>query len=185
MEQPSLTSNDISVSLRDRVWTQSYGKTKTIQGVRLLDLPLTRDEGGSFVELARINQDGTLKAFPEYTVKQISFSVLEPGVVKAFHLHYAQDDIWFVSPDDRLFVGLLDARAGSVTEGISTRTVLGAGRAQLLFIPRGVAHGAANFSSVRTSVTYFVNNCFNSEDPDERRLPAETLGADFWTLARE
>ena len=105
-----------------------------------------------------------------------------PGAIKAFHLHYRQDDIWFVPPHDRMLVGLLDTRKASPTAGIHQRIVLGAGRAQLLFIPRGVAHGVTNQAASPGSIFYFVNRQFDPSDPDERRLPHDILGAQFWAM---
>jgi dTDP-4-dehydrorhamnose 3,5-epimerase len=62
------------------------------------------------------------------------------------------------------------------------RFVLGAGRARLLYTPRGVAHGCANIWNTPSTIIYFVNQQFNLEAPDERRLPYDLLGEDFWEI---
>ncbi len=62
------------------------------------------------------------------------------------------------------------------------RLILGAGKAQLLLIPRGVAHGCANIGAVPSTIVYYVNQQFNLADPDERRLPWNILGEDFWQM---
>ena len=62
------------------------------------------------------------------------------------------------------------------------RFALGAGKARLLFIPRGVAHGVANLSSRPASIIYFVNRAFDAENPDEHRLPWDVIGAAFWSI---
>lgn len=160
--------------------TQSYAPTPKIEGVRVVDLRLMTDDGGSFAELVRLTDAGELEAFPGFHVRQSSYSLVLPGAVKAFHLHFRQDDVWFVPPTDRLLVGLVDARQGG--EGHSQRLVLGGGRAQLLFIPRGVGHGAANVGTEPATILYFVNQQFNLHDPDERRLPWDIMGADFWRM---
>lgn len=165
----------------DKVSTQSYGGKPRIQGVRLIDLRLMSDEGGDFAEIARLH-NGQLEGVSEYNAAQISYSFMEPGTIKAWHLHYRQDDLWFVPPHDRLLVGLLDTRADSPTVDSVMRLTMGAGRARLLLIPRGVAHGVANLSPFPASVIYFTNQSFNLDDPDERRLPYDELGADFWTI---
>ena len=87
-------------------------------------------------------------------------------------------------PYDRILVGLLDARKDSPTYNRSMRLVLGAGRAQALYIPRGVAHGLANLWQNPASMIYFVNQCFDPNNPDEHRLPWNTLGEDFWTIRK-
>ena len=62
------------------------------------------------------------------------------------------------------------------------RFVLGAGRARLLYIPRGVGHGCANLGTEPATVLYYVNQQFDLQDPDERRLPWDIAGADFWRM---
>jgi dTDP-4-dehydrorhamnose 3,5-epimerase len=81
-----------------------------------------------------------------------------------------------------MLVGLVDTRADSPTKDAQMRIVLGAGRYQLLFVPRGVAHGVINQATTSGTVFYFVNQKFSIDDPDERRLPWDMLGADFWKM---
>ena len=64
------------------------------------------------------------------------------------------------------------------------RFVLGAGVAQLLIIPPGVAHGAANVWENPVTMVYFTDQTFNQGNPDERRLPHDLFGEDFWTLKK-
>ncbi|MDE2839516.1 MAG: dTDP-4-dehydrorhamnose 3,5-epimerase family protein, partial [Chloroflexota bacterium] len=98
------------------------------------------------------------------------------------HFHFNQEDVWFVPPSQALVVGLWDVREDSPTTGNTMRFVLGRGRSQLLYIPRGVAHGAANLGANDTFLFYFVNQQFDALDPDERRLPYDALGKDFWEI---
>lgn len=162
--------------------TQSYEPLPTIDGVRRHDLRLMIDDGGSFAEVIRVDEHGHLEAFPEFQVRQSSYSMVLPGAIKAFHLHYGQDDVWFIPPTDRMLIGLIDCRDDSPTKGVSMRLVLGGGRAQLLFIPRGVAHGGANIGLTPVTILYFVNQQFSLNDPDERRIPWDILGPDFWKM---
>jgi len=182
MANEPLSPDDLGADFRDKLTTQSYGGSVRIDGVKLIDLRLMIDDGGSFTELVRLDEQGNLEAFPEFKVRQSSYSLMLPGAIKAFHLHYKQEDVWFVPPDDRLLVGLIDARAGSPTEGKTMRLVLGGGRAQLLYIPRGVGHGGANIGTEPVRIIYFVNQQFNINDPDERRLPWDIAGEDFWKM---
>jgi dTDP-4-dehydrorhamnose 3,5-epimerase len=64
------------------------------------------------------------------------------------------------------------------------RFVLGAGRAQALYIPRGVAHGLANIWTQPANMIYLVNQLFDPENPDEHRLPWDVLGNDFWEIKK-
>jgi dTDP-4-dehydrorhamnose 3,5-epimerase len=163
---------------------QSYDAKPKIDGVQLIDLRRFVEESGDFQELARITADGTLQGLGGFHVRQVNHSMMHPGSVKAWHLHSKQDDVWFVPPQGELLIGLLDARKDSKTSGARMRLVLGAGRSQLLFIPRGVAHGAANLSSRDAAIVYFVNQQFDAKDPDEHRLPWDVAGADFWTAPK-
>ena len=139
-----LSPDNIDPRYASHLTTQSYGKARPIEGVRLIDLRHLIDDGGSFAELLRLGSGGIAEQVPGFVVRQVSFSVVQPGIVKAFHLHYKQDDLWFVPPNERMLVGLLDTRRDSATVSVSQRLILGAGRAQLLLIPKGVAHGVMN-----------------------------------------
>lgn len=181
MPEP-LPPDALAPEYADVLTTQEYSRKTPIEGVRVLPLNLLTDDGGSFAELVRLDESGHLLAIPEFQVRQSSYSLVLPGAVKAFHLHYNQEDVWFVPPTDRLLVGLLDCRKGSPTCGSSMRLVLGGGKAQLVYIPRGVAHGGANIGAQNATILYFVNQHFSLDDPDERRLPWDILGAEFWQM---
>lgn len=167
---------------RTQVSTQSYGERVAIAGVKRIELRHFSDEGGDFCEITRFGEDGTLAVFPGYRPAQLSYSLMEPGTVKAWHLHRRQDDLWFLPAGPRLLVGLLDVREDSETYRTSMRVALGTGRPCLLFIPRGVAHGVANLGTGPASVLYFVSEAFDTEHPDEHRLPADLLGDRFWAI---
>lgn len=163
---------------------QDYSKKPAIDGVQIIQLNLFVDDGGSLAEIIRMDDSGNSTLVPGFKVKQSNFSQLMPGTIKAFHLHYNQEDIWFVMPSDRVLVGLLDTRKGSPTYGKTMRFVLGAGRAQALYIPRGVAHGLANIWLHPANMIYFVNLLFDRDNPDEQRLPWNMLGDDFWSIEK-
>lgn len=162
---------------------QSYEKLPVIDGVVIKELRTFVDDGGTFMELLRLSQ-GISEHFPEFEVKQVNFSQILPTVIKAFHLHMNQEDVWFVPPHERLLVVLSDQRKGSASENVQMRFVLGAGKAQLLYIPRGVAHGNANLWTNPASLVYFVNQQFNAENPDEGRLPWDFLGKELWEITK-
>lgn len=171
--------------LAARLCTQSYAPGARIEGVEFHPLERFVDDGGSFLELARLNS-GHLAAAPGFEVRQISCSVLLPGTLKAFHLHLRQAELWFVPPEARLLVGLVDSRGGSPTARVSMRFVLGDGQARLLYIPAGVAHGVANQSGAPAPLFYFADRQFDPHPArcDEKRLPWDLLGADFWERSR-
>jgi dTDP-4-dehydrorhamnose 3,5-epimerase len=162
--------------------TQSYAPRTNIEGVKIIELRTFQDDGGAFAEIIRLDDNGRLAAIPDFQVRQSSWSVVQPGAIKAFHIHYNQDDVWFVPPTERLLVGLVDARADSPTLNAQMRLLLGGGVARLLFIPRGVAHGCANVGNTTSQLVYFVNQHFDAAAPDEHRLPFDIVGKDFWEM---
>ncbi|HHY67281.1 MAG TPA: hypothetical protein GX517_08815 [Alicyclobacillus sp.] len=181
---PRLSLDDIGVEYRELVTTQEYGPKPRIEGVQILDLRWFTDDGGAFTELARLDEQGCLAVLPEFQVRQVNYSVVLPGAVKAWHLHFNQEDVWFIPPTVRLLVGLLDVRTSSPTYRNTMRFVMGAGKAQVLYIPRGVAHGVANIWAQDAYMMYLVNQQFDPEKPDENRLPWDVLGDSFWQIQK-
>jgi dTDP-4-dehydrorhamnose 3,5-epimerase len=179
-----LTKEAIGSEYSGDLSVQDYAKKQSIDGVQLINLNLFVDDGGALAEIARFDDQGNLQLIPEFKVKQTTFSQIMPGVIKAFHLHYNQEDVWFIMPYDRLLIGLFDARKDSPTYKQSMRFVMGAGRAQALYLPRGVAHGMANPWQDTCRMIYFVNQCFNPSNPDEHRLPWDILGENFWQIRK-
>ena len=176
-----MNKTDLLPSYSKILTTQEYTNNLLIEGVKFLPLTYHRDDTGEFTELGRF-ANGIFAQLPDFRLAQISTSLLLPGAVKAFHLHFDQTDVWFVSPHQRLLVGLLDTRKFSPSKDKTMRFILGAGVAQLLVIPAGVAHGAANPWTEPTSMTYFTDRQFDPGHPDEHRLPYDLFGPDFWQL---
>lgn len=164
---------------------QAYGGGSMIDGVRVVDLVRHADDGGSMTELGRLT-DGRHAGLGEFTVRQVNFSEVAPGAIKAFHLHTRQTDVWYVPPSDRMLVVLLDVRRGSRTEGARQRLMLGNGSSRLLAIPPGVAHGVRNVGRDTGRIIYFTDLHFSPEPAtcDEGRLPWDFSGADVWEVSR-
>lgn len=174
-----MNSDNIIGEIKDKVTTQDYTPATKIAGVEILELKEFVDDGGSFLELARL-QNGLLAAKPDFNVRQVNFSLLQPGAVKAFHLHYNQNECWFVPPAQRLLLGMYDVRQDSPTAKVTMRLALGGHKARLVYIPAGVAHGVANLENTGANLIYLADQNFSLEQPDEQRLPYDILGADFW-----
>lgn len=178
-----MTTSDLISTYSAILTTQNYGKNQPIDGVTILPLSYYKDDSGEFVELGRL-KNGKLEKVPNFSVAQANVSVLLPGAVKAFHIHFDQSDVWYVSPHERLLVGLLDTRKDSPTKDQKARLVLGSGTANLLVIPPGVAHGAANPWEKPVTMFYFTDRQFEAGNPDEHRLPFDLFGKEFWELKK-
>jgi dTDP-4-dehydrorhamnose 3,5-epimerase len=166
-------------------FVQRYSPRPQITGVEFIELRRFNDEGGSMTELGRLAANGLMGA-QNFTVAQINYNVLEPGAIKAFHLHRRQTDIWFVPPEDKMLLVLVDVRNGSPSEAVQVRIALGDGVSRLVRIPPGVAHGVRNLAAARGRIIYFTDLHF-SPDPaacDEGRLPWDYLGAEVWEAMR-
>ena len=164
---------------------QAYGPAPSIDGVELIELRRHHDDGGSVTELARL-ADGRPQALAGFTLRQVNYSEVEPGAIKAFHLHLRQTDVWFVPPGDRMLVVLVDVRKGSRTEGTKLRLMLGDGTARMLRIPPGVAHGVRNLATATGRIVYFTDVHFSPEPAacDEGRLPWDYAGREIWEVVR-
>tara|TARA_R110002126_G_scaffold86474_18_gene208795 strand:- start:623 stop:1162 length:540 start_codon:yes stop_codon:yes gene_type:complete len=164
---------------------QDYSAQPTIDGVEIIQLRRFNDDGGSMTELGRLD-GGMHKLVPGFEAKQINYSVMDPQVIKAFHLHKRQTDVWYVPPSDKIMLVLADVRSGSATEGQVKRYVLGDGNSFLVRIPPGVAHGAKNLRTAAPSaIIYFVDVQFSVDDDcDEGRLPWDFFGTDVWEVER-
>jgi dTDP-4-dehydrorhamnose 3,5-epimerase len=165
---------------------QNYGKRPPIEGVVVHTIRRFAEDGGSMTELSRF-VGGDSAVFPGFTLAQINYSTLEPQVLKAFHLHHRQTDVWFVPPEDRVVLVLVDVRAGSPTEKTFTKMILGDGQSLLVRIPPGVAHGCRNLSGKPAHIVYMTDVHFSAEPgvTDEGRLPWDLVGADVWEPSKD
>jgi dTDP-4-dehydrorhamnose 3,5-epimerase len=177
---------DISPDAKRAFQLQSYGSAPAIDGVALITLRRHADDGGSFTELARLTAGGGTEGLEGFSTRQVNYSELAPGTIKAFHLHVRQTDVWYVPPGDRMLIVLIDARQGSATEGARMRLVLGDGGSRLLRIPPGVAHGVRNLGTQPGRIIYFTDLHFSAEPSscDEGRLPWDFAGPEVWEVTR-
>jgi dTDP-4-dehydrorhamnose 3,5-epimerase len=164
---------------------QHYGAAKKIAGVEVVELRRFHDDGGAMTELGRLT-GGVHRDLPGFEVRQVNFSEMEPGAIKAFHLHQRQTDVWFIPPGSKMLVVLGDVRKGSASDGVTQRLVLGDGTSRLVRIPPGVAHGVRNLATTRGQIIYFVDNQFDADPArcDEGRLPWDHFGAEIWEVVR-
>jgi dTDP-4-dehydrorhamnose 3,5-epimerase-like enzyme len=182
---------------------QNYNKQPTIEGVKVIDLKQFNDDGGSFVELCRLQEDDyedeKRRAYIDFlgeaditsTRWQINHSRLEKDVIKGFHLHKKQTDVWYVM--DRSIVILFDLRPHKDfhLENVSSHfkrdlkskamKIITGDKPKLITIPPWVAHGI--FSPYGpVNMIYFVNRFF--DENDEFRISWDYLGEDIWEIQK-
>ncbi len=144
-----------------------------IEGVQIKQLKRFCDERGYFLEILRDDDEMMLEHFG-----QTSYTISYPGVIKAFHWHRRQDDIWFVSSGMAQIV-LHDIREGSATRGRTQVIYAGERDPVAIFIPRGVAHGYRVLGSDPLGLFYHTNQSYNPAEPDEERIPYNDPGVGF------
>ena len=150
-----------------------------IQGVEVKKLVRHPDDRGFFMEILR-DDDELLKRFG-----QASLSKSYPGVIKAFHYHKRQDDIWFF-PVGNAQVVLHDMREDSPTKGATNVFYLGEDNPQIVVIPVGVAHGYRVLGNTPAVIVYFTTESYDPKNPDEYRVAWDdpSIGFDWNTQAR-
>lgn len=116
---------------------------QSIAGVVFKPLKQHGDSRGWLVELYR--EDELAEAFHPVMAY---VSQTEPGVARGPHEHVDQTDYFaFIGPGDFELV-LWDARVGSETHGVQTRTICGQSNPCAVTIPPGVVHAYRNVSDV-------------------------------------
>ncbi len=147
-----------------------------IHDVIIKPLVTHSDDRGYFREILR-EDDGLLSRFG-----QTSITKTYPGVIKAFHYHKKQDDLWYIA-DGMVRVVLHDIRPSSPTHGSTQVVYAGEDNPVLILIPVGVAHGYQVLGNKPALLFYHVTRSYDPNDPDEERLAWDDATVDFdWTV---
>lgn len=150
-----------------------------ISGVEVKKLVKHTDDRGFFMEILR-DDDEFLDRFG-----QASMSLTYPGVIKAFHYHKIQDDIWFF-PKGNAQVVLYDMREESLTFKKTNVFYMGENNPIIVKIPKGVAHGYRVLGNEPAMIVYFTTESYKPSQPDEFRLDWDDpeIGFDWSTKNR-
>jgi dTDP-4-dehydrorhamnose 3,5-epimerase len=147
-----------------------------IHDVVIKQLVTHSDERGFFRELVR-EDDHLLSHFGQSAVTR-SY----PGVIKAFHWHAAQDDVWYVA-DGMARIVLYDRRPDSPTCGHTQVIYAGEENPLVVLIPAGVAHGYQVLGSEPVTLLYHVTQAYNPKAPDEQRIAFDDPEIGFdWSI---
>jgi len=147
-----------------------------IEGVKIKKIERHWDDRGFFCEVLKDDDE----FFKE--IKQTSYTETYPGVIKAFHYHEKQDDIWFVAGGMAQVV-LYDLREGSPTKDETQVIYAGEDSPVLIYIPIGVAHGYRVLGNEKVKLFYHTTESYNPNNPDEKRIPFDSpeIGFDWET----
>jgi dTDP-4-dehydrorhamnose 3,5-epimerase len=145
-----------------------------IHGVAVLPLVTHADERGFFREVVRTADTAGLAH-----VAQVSHSLVNPGVIKAWHYHPRQVEGWYVA-SGLLRLVLHDLREGSRSRGRTEEWLLGDGQpARVIVVPAGVAHGCKCLAGP-AHLIYLESMVYAPEE--DRKMPQDDprIGYD-WT----
>jgi dTDP-4-dehydrorhamnose 3,5-epimerase-like enzyme len=105
---------------------------------------------------------------------QINYSILYPGIYKAWHRHQNQDD-YFCVLKGMAQVGIINK------EGKAKKYFLGEHNPMVLHIEAGEWHGLTALGNEPCGLLYLVTKRYDHHAPDEERLPyTEFVGHDWW-----
>ena len=150
-----------------------------IEGVKIKKLTKHCDDRGFFMEILR-DDDELMTKFG-----QTSYTISHPGVIKAFHWHEKQDDIWFVASGMAQVV-LYDMRKDSPTFKETQVIFAGEDSPSVIVIPVGVAHGYRVIGNKPVGLFYHTTESYNPDAPDEKRIAFDDpeIGFDWETKNR-
>ncbi len=157
-----------------------------IKDIRIKQLKINADERGFLTEILKEGEE-VFSAFAKgyggsseggKEIKQSNYTESYPGVIKAFHWHKKQWDIWFVVKGMAQVV-LYDLRKDSSTFKQTDVFYLGEDNRQVLLIPPGVAHGYRVLGNEKLGLIYFVTEKYNADNPDEERIPFDDKEINF------
>lgn len=150
-----------------------------IRDVAVKKLVVHNDDRGTLMEVLRADDP-----FFE-SIAQTTFTVAYPGVIKAFHWHKRQKDVWFFSSGMAQVV-LFDLRRESPTYRETNVFYMGEKNPLLLSIPELVAHGYRVLGNQPAALFYHTTSTYDPKDPDEERISydAKEIGFDWTTRPR-
>ena len=145
-----------------------------INDVRIKKVETYPDDRGYFREVIKEGEE----VFAE--VKQTSVTVTYSAVIKAFHWHRHQEDIWYVASGMARIV-LYDQREDSSTYKETQVIVAGEDNSLVVRIPIGVVHGYQVLGQKPVMLFYHTTKAYDPSHPDEERIAWNdpTIGFDW------
>ena len=134
-----------------------------INGVKIKKIERFFDDRGFFSEVVKSGEE----VFKE--IKQTSYTETYPGVIKAFHWHEKQYDIWFPVKGNIQIV-LYDLRADSPTKGETQVIYAGENNPLVVLIPPKVTHGYRVLGEKTAGLFYHTSEIYDAKNPDEKRI---------------
>jgi len=107
---------------------------------------------------------------------QVNYSVMYPGVIKAWHRHHKQTDFWLC------LHGHVKLGVHREEDGATWRAVVGEKRPGVMVIPPPLWHGAATVGPESAGLLYYVTHQYNPQTPDEDRRAHDSVPGFSWEV---
>jgi dTDP-4-dehydrorhamnose 3,5-epimerase len=147
-----------------------------IHDVVIKKLSTHSDDRGYFREIVR-EDDRLLRCFGQSAITKTY-----PGVIKAFHWHTDQDDVWYVASGMARIV-LYDRRPDSPSHAVTQVIYAGDDNPVAVLIPSGIAHGYQVLGHQPVLLFYHVTKVYDPSHPDEERIPFDDPAIGFdWSI---
>ena len=111
--------------------------------------------------------------FPDLRGGQINYSVLFPGIVKAWHRHKIQTDYFCV------VMGNAQVAVHDPDTGKTETHFMGELNPSVLVIPPKLWHGYIAVGNKPCGLIYYMTERYNAEKPDEERAPWDAFGYEW------
>lgn len=145
-----------------------------IDGVVVNEIKTLPDDRGYFREIFRADNVALDK------VAQVSATMSYAGVIKAFHYHEKQDDLWYCV-QGMIQAVLYDQRPEAKTKGLTQVVTMGDHRPVSLFIPHGVVHGYKVLGNNPAWLVYATTKVYDPQDEFRLAHDDKKIGFD-WTV---
>jgi dTDP-4-dehydrorhamnose 3,5-epimerase len=120
------------------------------------------DDRGAFAELWRASwTEGLVATSGPARMRQANLSRSVPGVLRGFHLHLHQADLWVVV-DGHPFIAFVDLRPPIAGTGDPIAETVEAAPGDAFYLPAGVAHGF--LATDPLTLVYLVTNEHDGTD---------------------
>lgn len=152
----------------NEAFAPAWEKAKaTVEPVFVPVKPFADDRGWSLMNLMQgvMTHDG-----------QINYSVMYPGVIKAWHRHHKQTDFW-LCPMGHIKVGVHNEETGRTWQ-----IVIGPMRPGILIIPPTLWHGGASVGHEPAGLLYYVTHSYDPKQPDEDRRAYDSVQGFPWQV---
>ena len=107
---------------------------------------------------------------------QVNYSVMYPGVIKAWHRHAKQTDFWIT------LKGNVKAGVHRPDDDAQWLIVMGEKRPGTLIIPPPLWHGLATVGPESAGLLYYVTHAYDPQQPDEERRAFDALPEFPWQV---